>query len=235
MRLILALGAAIAATTVAASAQTEDHSTARTHVFVRHAGGHGAMDADNDGWIARAESSAAADRMFAELDRNDDGKLDRADRPRMEAFDIRLDGPAGDDDNCTRTESGEGDNRRVTIVCREERRAGDDGERRVVRRHGEGHDGDVIIRRHGGEGGVVVAPHPPHPPHPPMFAFTMGEDSEADLNGDGAMSQDEFRNQHLRMFDAHDVNGDGRVRAHRLPEPPEPPVPPTPPSPPRRG
>jgi hypothetical protein len=68
-----------------------------------------------------------------------------------------------------------------------------------------------------------------------MFAFMMGEDSEADLNGDGVMSQDEFRNQHLRMFDAHDVNGDGRVRAHRLPEPPEPPVPPTPPSPPRRG
>jgi hypothetical protein len=231
MRLILAFGAALAATTMMAHAQTEERSTERTHVFVRH-GGHAQMDADNDGWLSRAESSAAADRMFGELDRNDDGRLNDTDHAaRMEEFNIRVDGPRhapeASDDDCTRTESGEGDNRRVTIVCRVE-----DGERRVIRR-GEG-DRDVIIRRHG-DGDVMIAPLPPHPPHPPMFMFMTGEDSEADLNNDGAISQDEFRTQHLRMFDAQDANGDGRVRAHRMPEPPTPPTPPTPPSPPRRG
>lgn len=243
MRLILALGAAVAATTVMAYAQAEER-TERTHIVVRH-GGHGAADADNDGWISRAESSAAADRMFGELDRNDDGRLNEADRPEMREFEFHMDAPrhapeAGDD-NCTRTESGEGDERRVTIICRSERSARAEGrEEREVRRHlrhGEG--GDVIIRRHGGEGhDVMIAPMPPHPPmapHAPMFMMFLGEDSEADLNNDGAISQDEFRVQHLRMFDAHDANSDGRVRAHRMPDPPEAPVPPTPPSPPRRG
>ena len=94
MRLILAFGAALAATTMMAHAQTEERSTERTHVFVRHAGGHAAMDADNDGWMSRAESSAAADRMFGELDRNDDGRLDQTDHAgMMEEFDIRVGGP----------------------------------------------------------------------------------------------------------------------------------------------
>jgi hypothetical protein len=68
-----------------------------------------------------------------------------------------------------------------------------------------------------------------------MFMFLMGEDSEADLNNDGALSLDEFRNQHLRMFDAQDINGDGRIRAPRMPDPPAPPAPPAPPSAPSRG
>ncbi|HYD71849.1 MAG TPA: hypothetical protein VEF55_01830 [Candidatus Binatia bacterium] len=238
MRLILAFGAALAATTMMAYAQTEERSTERTHVFVRH-GGHAEMDADNDGWISRAESAGAAERMFGEFDRNDDGRLDRTDHAGMlEEFDVRIAGPRhapeADDDTCERTESGEGEDRRVTIICRSER--GEDGEvRRHVLRRGEG-ERDVIIRRDGdGDGHVMIAPMPPHPPHPPMFMFAFGEDSEADLNNDGAISQDEFRTQHLRMFDAQDANGDGRVRAHRMPVPPAPPAPPTPPSPPRRG
>jgi hypothetical protein len=222
---------------VMAYAQTEERTTERTHVFVHHAGGHESADADDDGWVSRAESSAAAERMFARIDRNDDGRLSEVDRPRHEQFEVHVGGPGhapgADDDNCERTESGEGDNRRVTIICRDDRRAGEEGERRrVVRREG----GDVIIRRHGGEGhgDVIVAPVPPVPPVPPMIWF-MDEDSEADLNNDDAISLEEFRAQHLRMFDARDANGDGRVRAHRMPEPPTPPVPPTPPSPPRRG
>lgn len=271
MRLVLIMGAAIAATTVMAYAQTEER-TERTHVFVRHAGGHAQMDSDNDGWISRAESSAGADRIFGELDTNDDGRLTDADRPERFELEMRLDAPPGapgapgaGHDNCERTETGEGDERRVTIICR----AGEGGEvrRHVLRRgeaapeagddncerteSGEGDDrrvtvicrderhagGDVIIRRHGGEGhDVMIAPMPPHPPHAPVFSMmVLGEDSEADLNNDDAISQDEFRTQHLRMFDAHDANGDGRVRAHRMPEPPEAPVAPTPPSPPRRG
>lgn len=269
MRLILALGAAVAATTVMAHAQTEER-TERTHIVVRH-GGHGAMDADNDGWISRAESSAAADRIFADLDRNGDGRLDQADRPPHQNFELHF-VPDGDElrhgDNCERTESGDGANRRVTIICRDERAESGDRERRVMRwSHREGDDdncertetgegenrrvtvicrderrggGDVIIRRHGdGEHPrAMIAPMPPHPPMAPlapMFTMFMGDESEADLNNDGAISQDEFRRQHLRMFDAQDANGDGRIRAHRMPAPPAPPTPPTPPSPPRRG
>lgn len=240
MRLILALGAAAAATTMIAYAQTEQAPRARDHVFIRHGGGI-QIDADEDGWITRAESSAGADRLFAELDRNDDGRLDESDHPPMEEFDVRIAGPHGaphtDDDNCTRTETGEGDQRRVTIVCTAERTETRDGERHVERHVVE--NGQVIIRRADGE--MMVAPVPPIPPVPPlppapMFMMMLGEDSEADVNNDDAISQDEFRNMQLRLFDAHDVNGDGRVRAHRMPEPPTPPNPPTPPSPPaRRG
>jgi hypothetical protein len=211
MRLILALGAAFAATTMLAYAQTEE----QTRVVI-HRAGHGGMDADNDGWISRAESAAGADRMFAELDRNHDGRLTEADRPEIRHFALHRDGahvaPEADDDHCTRTESGEGDERRTTVICR-------------VERHGDGDDPGL------------AAPVPPIPPVPPapIFMMMLDEDSEADLNNDGAISQDEFRAQHLRMFDAHDVNGDGRVRAHRPPAPPEPPVPPAPPPAPGRG
>lgn len=236
MRLILALGAAAAATTMIAYAQTEDPPEARRHVYIHH-GGPGQIDADEDGWVSRAESGAAADRMFAELDRNDDGRLDESDRPPMEDFEVHVQGrhaaPQASDDNCTRTETGEGDQRRVTIVCTTEREGADGEQRTETRRH-------VIHRVEGGEGGdVMIAPLPPIPPvppvpHAPMFMMMLGEDSEADVNNDDAISQDEFRNMHMRLFDAHDVNGDGRVRAHQPPVPPEPPVPPTPPPPARR-
>ncbi|MDX2235345.1 MAG: hypothetical protein NW200_12675 [Hyphomonadaceae bacterium] len=62
--------------------------------------------------------------------------------------------------------------------------------------------------------------------------------SEADRNGDGALSREEHIAQHLRFFDAADVNGDGKIKFDpppRPPEPPEPPeAPPAPPPPPRR-
>jgi hypothetical protein len=231
MRLILALGAAAAATTMIAYAQTEA-PRARNHVYIHHGSGV-RIDADEDGWVTRAESSAGADRLFAELDRNDDGRLTESDHPPMEEFDVRIEHPHAApeaDDDCTRTETNVDGGRRVTVVCSDEHT-----ERHVrVER-----DGQVIVRREDGE--MSVAPVPPIPPVPPlppapMFMMMLGEDSEADVNNDDAISQDEFRNMHLRLFDAHDVNGDGRVRAHRMPDPPTPPTPPTPPSPPsRRG
>lgn len=78
-----------------------------------------------------------------------------------------------------------------------------------------------------------VPPIPPVPPHPPLFMMLFASSDEADLDGDGALSRDEFRAQQLRFFDASDANRDGRVR-HERPRPPEPPEAPEPPEPPRR-
>ncbi len=240
MRLALALGVAFTAMTAAAFAQQSDR------IFIRHHGGpHAEIDANNDGWVSRAEASAGADRVFADLDSNDDGRLTETDHPQIEEFNIRVPEPgepAEDGENCTRTvdppNAREGEERRVTVICNSESSG-----RRVLRHHGdagEHHERTVTIVRSGhGEGhaeadaAAPVPPVPPLPPHPPMFIMMYGN-SEADLNGDGAMSQDEFRAQHLRYFDAADANGDGRVRFERPPAPPEPPSAPTPPEPPRR-
>lgn len=137
------------------------------------------IDADNDGWVTRAEAAAMAENMFNEMDRNHDGKLDASDRPD--------DGPPGDQVFHRRFE-----------------------------RHEEG----------GHDHGDADAPHPPHPPAIMMLMFSR---EEADTNGDGALSLQEFRAQHLRFFDASDVNGDGRFHFEHPPEPPRPPEAPQPP------
>ncbi|MBI1249937.1 MAG: hypothetical protein GC189_00505 [Alphaproteobacteria bacterium] len=149
----------------------------------RHGHGHAMgmenLDADEDGWVTRAEMGAAADRMFAARDANSDGKLDDADRQ----------------------------------AHREARR-----ERRIER--------DVRIERRDGEGGR----HHGGRRHmgPPMMGMLLLSHEEADVNGDGALSRDEFRNLQLRLFDAADVNGDRRIQFTPPPEPPQPPEPPAP-------
>ncbi len=79
MRVALALGVAFTAMTAVAFAQSE-------RVVIRHHGGppHVEMDANDDGWISRDEASAGATRVFADLDRNDDGRLTDADQPDLE-------------------------------------------------------------------------------------------------------------------------------------------------------
>jgi len=74
MKFALSLGVALAALTLAASADSND-----THVFIRHGGMDLNLDADSDGWLTRAEAAAAAERMYAEMDTNDDGRLDGED------------------------------------------------------------------------------------------------------------------------------------------------------------
>lgn len=114
-------------------------------------------------------------------------------------------------------------------------RAGREAERHAERAAREAEEIERQLHRRvlvisGGDG---VAPLPPVPPIPPipawphMFMMSFASMEEADSNGDGALSREEFRAQQLRFFDASDANGDGRVR---LPRPPQPPSAPTPPA-----
>lgn len=297
MKLPVALGVALAALTVAAaSAQSNSR-----HTIIR--GGHSSVeiDANEDGWITRSEASSAFERIFADLDSNDDGRLDREDRREIRVDvdipDIRVleGGRDGrrvrvfrngdeivDEEEIEReverameeaerhAERAERDaeraereaervereaerhaelaERHAERAARHAERAARDAERHVQRHVYRSDDGErevIIIRGHGGswasaEGDVLaIAPVPPVPPVPPLppaphFMMLIANSEEADLNGDGALSLEEFRNQHLRFFDASDANGDGRVRFEAPPEPPEPPAPPAPPEPPRR-
>lgn len=291
MRLSIALGIAAAALTVAAASAQSSH-----RVVIRNGGGDINIDANEDGWITRAEASSAYERIFADLDSNDDGKLDGADRRRMAIRDddsenvhvfsngnhreVRV--IAGDLDEETQarieaeidaatrraeveierverdTEHAERQSERAERDAeraeREAERAAEHAERRIRRIHRDG-EREVIIIRTDGEGGTWtsldgelaplapippvpptpgVAPAPPVPPVPAMpFMMLIANSEEADRNGDGALSREEFVAQHLRFFDASDANGDGRVR-FEPPAPPTPPAPPAPPEPPRR-
>lgn len=75
----------------------------------------------------------------------------------------------------------------------------------------------------------------PRPPRPPIPAMLFLSNEEADLNGDGVLSKQEFVAQQLRFFDAADANRDGKVKLPpRPPRPPAPPEAPDAPKPPRR-
>jgi hypothetical protein len=166
-----------------------------------HAFDVGGVDADRDGWVTRAEASNAADRIFGELDTNDDAKLDGQDHARGHGHMVHR-----------RVEKGGGHGDRVVVI---------------ERSHVSSSDARPGVRVEG-------------PAHMPMFAILIHSSEEADRDGDGAVSREEFRAQHLRLFDASDGNGDGRIRLPDMPKPPEPPAPPerpeapVPPQPPRR-
>lgn len=235
MRLPVALGVALAALSMAAYAQPQQQ---QTRVIVRHGGGgEFNPDTNNDGWLTRQEASAAADHAFAQMDTNNDGRLTAEDRPHFEDIDVEVEAPEA--------EAGDHAGHRVRVIHRDHDEHGgatEEHEERVERTI-------TIVRTDDGGEHVVetdgappvppvppapgIAPVPPVPPHPPMFMMIFANSEEADLNGDGALSREEFRNQHLRFFDASDVNNDGRIRFEPPPAPPEPPAPPAPPEPPR--
>lgn len=240
MKFGLALGAVVLATTVAAYAQTGGRH------FVFHRGGeHQSADANGDGWITREEAAAHASYMFDQLDRDNNGRLDHADhealRREIDAHvegamervrvdlsgideDIRMRLGHLDGENCTRSSETRDGERRVTVICRTEGADGAEArERRTDRR--------VRVLRRGEGDGSAGPPTPPVPPIPPAPMLMWGGDDEADLNGDGWISREEFIAQQLRHFDARDANGDGRVR-HR--PPPAAPAAPPAPEPPRR-
>jgi len=288
MKLPIALGIAVAAlTVVGASAQ----STSRHVVIHGDSDSISQIDANEDGWVTRAEAATSFERIFGELDTNNDGKLDDADHreirvdvdgPNVRIFrsgdgDVRVIHGDLDDETEARIEReveaavaraeahAERAERHAERIEREVERAVERAERDAERaerdaeraeRHAERHvqrirDGnrEIIIIRGDGEGGnwttleggvapvppvPPVAPVPPVPPVPAMpFMMMIANSEEADRNGDGALSREEFVAQHLRFFDASDANGDGRVRFDP-PRPPEPPVAPAPPEPPQR-
>jgi len=288
MKLPIALGIAVTAlTVVGASAQ----STSRHVVIHGDSDSISQIDANEDGWVTRAEAATSFERIFGELDTNNDGKLDDADHreirvdvdgPNVRIFrsgdgDVRVIHGDLDDETEARIEReveaavaraeahAERAERHAERIEREVERAVERAERDAERaerdaeraeRHAERHvqrirDGnrEIIIIRGGGEGGnwttleggvapvppvPPVAPVPPVPPVPAVpFMMLIANSEEADRNGDGALSREEFVAQHLRFFDASDANGDGRVR-FAPPRPPVPPVAPTPPEPPQR-
>ncbi len=288
MKLPIALGIALAALTVAGAAA----QSSNRHIIMSRSGSSDAnLDANADGWITRAEASAAYERIFHDLDTNNDGKLDDSDHQRQRIH-VTGNAPAvhifrnGDNEDRrevrvvtgdlsaedearieaqvaaamaraeAQVERSEHDRARAERHAERAERMADEAERRAERierevEHAE-HDGDrsdreVIIVRTVGENGSswtslegddvdLVAPVPPIPPVPPVapFMLLIANSEEADLNGDGALSLEEFRNQHLRFFDASDANGDGRVRFEEPRAPAQPPSPPAPPEPPRR-
>ncbi|MFZ2031704.1 MAG: hypothetical protein WAU68_15435 [Vitreimonas sp.] len=191
MKFVLAFAvAALGATGVAAYAEQGDHVMIMRH----HGGPMMDIDTNHDGWITRAEATAAADRMFEHMDSNHDGRLTEADHPQMEHdVDVRIGGPgelpAPDDRNCTRTtEPGpDGHGQRVTVICHgDDEAGGGTSERRVIIRRGD-HEAPeasnsehqrvernvTIITRDDGDDGVAppappAAPGTPHPAMAPM-------------------------------------------------------------------
>ena len=220
---LLLLGAAIAAISaggvLAASAQPH-------HACAEGREGHrmdiSRIDANGDKFVSRAEAQAEVERVFAELDSNHDGKLDAADHgPHGSHFMHRVEVHDGDHEER---------NEDVSIEHGDAPGAGGENRQVIIRRDVRGDDD------HGPR-----PPHRPHPPHPPMFMMIIAHSEEADRNGDGALSKEEFVAQHLRFFDAADANGDGKIKFDpppmmmmEPPEPPQPPEPPAPPQPPRR-
>ena len=206
------------------------------------------MDANHDGKLD--ESDHAAMRTNFELHREGGEHGDHDVRTESDGHggtvvhlpdgrEIHIDRDGNGEGDVHVETSGDGRNRTVIIT------RGGDGDHDGDEHHG-GH-GDhsdtttiernvTIVRSGDGRHGDHDGPPMPHAMHmgPPMAMMMFASSEEADVNGDGALSQEEFRNLHLRFFDAGDVNGDGKVRMHMPPVPPEPPTPPTPPAPPRR-
>jgi hypothetical protein len=158
---------------------------------------HPHPDANGDGFISRAEAEAAASRLFDRLDADKNGKLDDADRAALrEKFK---------------------EHRKDRMEARKERRE-------ARQEAGPGAPpspaGPPGADGHAGPGGRGF-----HRGGGPMGMRLLAHPGEADRNGDGALSKQEFVTQELRFFDALDANGDGKIEAPRKMDrdPPAPP------------
>lgn len=160
----LALGLSLTAMTVAGSAYAEQ-----------------AMDKKGDEVMTRSAVQEHSAAMFARMDVNKDGKLDKADREarqkmRFDRLDTDKSGQLSLGEFTARPQRPEG--------AKPEARQGDEGKQ--GRRH---HWGKRGHGRHGG-----------------MMMMRM-----ADTDKDGAISQAEFTAAALQRFDSMDANKDGQV------------------------
>jgi Ca2+-binding EF-hand superfamily protein len=148
------------------------------------AGGHRMMDPDGNGTITRTEAQQAATQMFAKLDANGDGKLDKTDRAERredmrEAMFARLDADGNGQISKTEFMSAERPERGDRMARGEDARDG----KRTRRGH------------HGGRHGMGM----------------MGMAKMADTDKDGAISQTEFVAAADKHFAMMDSNSDGQV------------------------
>lgn len=171
-----ALGATTIAGVASAQAPAQSRNTAPR--------GMAAADANGDGIITRAEATAAADAMFARMDKNRDGKISADERPGRrgaqagemtqqqlrERFLQRFDRADANKDG--RLDQAE---RQNMATKRGDRRGG------MMHRGGEG-----------GRGGMGMMMH-------------------ADTNRDGILTKAEATAAAAAMFDRVDTNKDGRI------------------------
>ncbi|MGG2002987.1 EF-hand domain-containing protein [Novosphingobium resinovorum] len=178
------------------------------------------MDADGDGVITRAEAQTRATELFAKLDVNKDGKLDKADRELMhqqmrEKMFAKLDtngdgsiskaefmadrGPEGRGPGGPGPDGMDGPPPPPP--------AGEDGAPPPPPPGGE-HDG-MRAGMHGGMHGGKMGRGGPGRFGGPRGGMMM--EKQADANNDGAVTQAEFIAAALKRFDAQDTNHDGKV------------------------
>lgn len=221
-RALFLAGAAFAAVTVGALAHADDRAEVRRERHEVRMERMTRIDANSDGFITRAEAQAEAERVFAELDTDNNGKLDSADRSHGGRHVIVH--RRGDGEH----KGGRHRGRDVDVTVHTE----EDGGRTIIERR------EVRVAPKAGAASPA-APQPPVPPRPPRAPMTMMlflNADEADLNNDGALSKEEFVAQQMRFFDAADANRDGKIKFEppKPPRAPEAPTPPAPPQPPRR-
>jgi hypothetical protein len=208
MKTIAAVVLAYVACTMSAAAQQgEGHREHREHQVIIRGGHPGGIEP-------------------AQVDADHDGWVTRAEA-NAEATRIFAELDSNHDNRLDAADHGPGDD----VLF--DRRVGPPGAPPRIERN-------VTIIRRDSDGADLpeppLPPEPPAPPGPPMFLMLLANHEEADRNGDGALSRDEFVTQQMRFFDAGDGNGDGRIRFEMpdMPEPPLPPEPPAPPAPPPR-
>jgi len=145
--------------------------------------------------ITRADAEARADKLFARLDANGDGKIDQADRAarrdqRRDKQFARLD--ADHNGAISREEfAAAGDKARERFANRAQGADGKDGHRFGGHRMAMG--GRHGMHGRNGMGGLAMA------------------GKKADTNQDGAISKSEFETAALERFDRADANHDGTV------------------------
>lgn len=224
---LMLAGAAVTAMSIAAFAHAEDRREVRRERIEARIERISRVDANNDGFVTRAEAQAEAERVFAELDTDNNGKLDSADRAHGGRH-VVVHRRGGGEHKGGRHR---GHDRDVDVTVRTDA----NGERTVIERR----EVRVAPKAGAAPSAPAAAPQPPVPPRPPVMPMSvmlfMNAD-EADLNNDGALSKEEFVAQQLRFFDAADANRDGKIKFDppKPPLPPEAPNPPAPPQPPRR-